>query len=352
MPLPISEFTKFFPVILVSLAISLVCIFLAIWLFKKINLLDNPQKYGLKREPIPYSGGLAIFFGVLITLLITLPLDKNILGLIGGLTLITLISFLDDRYSIAPIIRLVAQISSAGLVLLSGLKIESITNPLGGIIDLTEPIYNIGFLTIGSIILIAWIITMMNAVNFLDGIPGLVSGVSAFSALILLLLAIRPDFHYFDQTQAATLAAIILGASLAFLLFDFYPPKILMGDTGTMGLGFLLAITAVLSGAKIATAFLVLGVPIFDAGWTITRRLLNKKSPFKGDFEHFHHRLLAAGFSKRKTIMVIYIFTLAFGASALILESFGKLMAVITLFVLMTIINIVLHFKKEKNNFA
>ena len=132
---------------------------------------------------------------------------------------------------------------------------------------------------------------MVNAFNWVDGVPGMASSIAFVSSLILFLLSIRPGFHYLDQTLAITLSIIIMALSIGFLVFDFPKPRMIMGDTGSMFLGFLLAVTALISGGKIATTILVLGFPILDFAWVILRRIRKGQSPFKGDLMHFHHRL-------------------------------------------------------------
>jgi len=143
------------------------------------------------------------------------------------------------------------------------------------------------------------------------------------------------------------MALIIAGASFAFLLFDFPKPKVLMGDSGTMFLGLMIAVMAIFSGGKLATAFIVLAIPILDAAWTILRRLLQKKSPFKGDFQHFHHELMRAGLSERQVNLFYYAISLGFGFTALYLQSLGKLIAIIILFVLMVLVRLFLLDKKQ-----
>jgi len=322
-------------------------------IFPHVGLLDHPERYKLKRKPIPYPGGLAIFLGITLSLIFFLPLDRHLIGVLLAATLITTVSFIDDLHPISPWLRLGFQFLAALILINAGIKIFTITNPFGGVINLDLPfhfailgnIFTLG--NLANLFLIFWILMLMNTINWLDGVSGLVSGISAIAALIIFFLAIRQNFHFFDQTQTATLAAIVFGSTSAFWFFDFHPPKILIGDTGTMLLGFLLATLAVLSGAKIATAFLVLGLPILDAGWVILRRIINKQSPLHGDMGHLHHRLIAAGASEKKAILIIYFFAATFGLSALFLNSFGKFIAIIILFLAMIALEIFTHFKSK-----
>lgn len=294
--------------------LSLVLTFLAIWLFPKFNLIDQPQKYGLKRKPIPYFGGLAIFGSFVICALIFLPFSKEVLGLLAGASLLTLVSFWDDWVGLPVALRLGVQILAAGILLVSGIGITEISNPFGGTLDLQ-------IFWLAEILTIIWVLSIVNAVNWLDGLPGLSSGITVIAALVIFFLASRPDFHFFDQSAVIVLSAILTGSALAFTLFNFPPPRILLGDTGSILLGFLLAALAIFSGGKIATAALVLGLPILDFGFVIVRRLLKKRSPFQGDLGHLHHRLLAAGLAKQLTVLIFYVVALIFGLSAIFLAN-------------------------------
>lgn len=303
-------------------------------LFPKLNLMDNPKRYGHDRAPIPYPGGIAPLLAILTSLLIFLPFEGPVVAVITGAILLGLTCFVDDRKGLSPFLRLGVQFLSGALLVVGGIGISSISNPIGGTIPLDQFSWalDIGNLSLtltilADLVTVLWVMVMINAFNWIDGVPGMTSSVSAVAALVLLLLSIRPDFHYLDQTLAITLSSVILGASLAFLIFDFPPPKLLMGDTGSMLLGFFLAVTAIISGGKIATTILILGFPILDFLWVIIRRLLKGQSPFKGDLWHFHHRFLKAGF-KPWQIVVFFSGTAAvFGGLSLLLQTEGKALA-------------------------
>lgn len=314
---------------------------LALKFFPKWKMMDRPQNYGLKRNPIPYYGGLVIFAAIMLTVLIFIPVDKRLLGVLIGGTMIAGISFLDDLKNVNPWIRLSVQVLAALTVVVSGVGIESITNPLGGVIELNQFAIEIPFgwgmiefMIFADIFTIIWIVLVINTMNFLDGLNGLVSGVTFIAALTMFILSIG-NHNIIDQSVVATLAIVVATTCLAFWFFDFYPAKILMGDTGTMFLGFLLAVMAIFSGGKVATAFLVLGFPILDAFWVITRRILSKKSPMKGDLKHLHHRLLEVGLSDRKALIMMYSLCLMFGLSAIFLGSTQKLFMIIAMGIFM-----------------
>lgn len=321
-----------------ALTLTVVLTWLALKVFPKIGLMDKPHKYGLKRKPIPYAGGVIFYIVFLAVAVWFLPMSTALLGVIVGALILFVVNFVDDIRGLSPWPRLFAQIGAAVCVVLSGVRIESLTNPLGGMINLSgmEVTFGVGpyvFVVslISLVVTVFWIMAMVNTMNWLDGLNGLPSGVTFIAAVVLFALAVRPDFHYIDQTHTVVLAAALMGMALGFLIFDFSPAKILMGDTGSMFFGYMLAVLAILSGGKVATAFLVMGLPILDFGWVILRRVWQGKSPFKGDLRHFHHRLVKAGFSERKSLFVVYAVCAAFGGTALFLGTGQKVVALAVL---------------------
>lgn len=329
-----------------AFVLTFVLVLLALKFFPKWGLMDRPEKYGLKRKAIPYYGGLALFFGFFVSVVLFVKMDVHVVGLLLGALLITGISFLDDLYGLSPWLRLGVQIVAALILVGFGIGIHSISNPLGQAFSLDQlmlfftidRVYQISVLS--TLFTIIWVVAIVNTMNFLDGLNGLPSGVTMIAALALFLLSIRPGIHYdvSSQVPVAMLSIILFACTLAFCFFDFYPAKILMGDTGSMFLGFLVASLAIFSGGKVATAFLVLGFPILDAGWVILRRILQGKAPWKGDLKHFHHRLLEVGLSHRKALLLIYGLCAVFGGIAVFLEGIQKVYAILALGVLMVLL--------------
>lgn len=330
---------------LVAFGLTFLFTRLALYFFPKWGLMDRPHLYGLNRSPIPYTGGLILFAVFLVCAVLFMNWDKHLIGVVLAASMILLVSFVDDRRGLSPFFRLGVQILAALTIIIAGIGIDAITNPFGGIIaldtyqipvEIQGKIYNITLLA--DLFTLFWIVAMINTVNWLDGLPGLVSGISIIGSVVMFILSIRPNFHSIDQGNVSLLAAIIAGMAFAFWWFDFSPPKILMGDTGSMFLGFLLAVLAIFSGAKIATAFLIMGFPLLDFFWVILRRLFQGRSPFKGDLYHFHHRLLRAGLTQRQSIILIYIISALFGGMALFLNSHAKLIAILTMIGLMLVL--------------
>ncbi len=320
--------------------LTILGVILAIKIFPKLGLIDNPKKYNLKREPIPYSGGIIIFIVFIVCSLIFLPITKHLVGLILATTFLTIINFIDDKYGISPYIRLLAQIISACILVFAGIGITHITNPFGGEIYLSDIQFEYNYITYNLSILphiftIVWVIGMTNTMNWLDGLNGLPSGIGAIGSFTLFFLSISDRVN---QSEIAIMSIILGSICLGFWIFDFYPARILMGDTGSMFIGFTLGTIAIFSGGKVATAFLIMGFPILDTAWVIIRRIVNKKSPFKGDLMHFHHRLLYVGFTDRKALIFIYSICAFFGITALFLDTFGKFIAISVMTILMIIV--------------
>ncbi|MBI4127108.1 undecaprenyl/decaprenyl-phosphate alpha-N-acetylglucosaminyl 1-phosphate transferase [Candidatus Peregrinibacteria bacterium] len=333
-------------IFITTLGFLFVFAWLALRSYPKLGLWDRPKKYGLKRKPVPYPGGLAIYFAFLFSFIIFLPVNSSTLSVLIAASILVAVSFIDDRAGLPPIFRLFVQFASAGVLVWGGMGITSITNPFGGSIALdTVGIFSGKIFLYSAVLTIVWVVVMVNAYNWIDGVPGMASSIAFVSFLILFLLSIRPDFHYLDQTLAISFALIGMALSLGFLVFDFPPPRMIMGDTGSMLLGFLLAVTAIISGGKIATTVLVLGFPILDFMWVIARRIYKKQSPFKGDLMHFHHRLLKAGFSEGKVVVFYAAAGIVFGSLALMLHTEGKLIAFVGILALMAVFGIVLYRK-------
>ncbi len=337
-----------------AFALTFALAFLVSRWFPKWGFVDRPERYGHKRSPIPYPGGTALVLGFLFTALSFLSLNTLLGSVLLAVVLLAVTCFWDDRRGLSPYLRLAIQIVAAILLVLGGLGVSSITNPFGGApfvldawqIPITLNHLTFTFTVFADLLTVVWVVTMVNAFNWIDGVPGMASGLSSVASFVLLALSLRPGFHSTDQTLAVAFSAMLLGVSLAFLYWDFPKPKMLMGDTGSMVLGFLLAVTALISGGKIATTVLVLGFPLLDFAWVIGRRLVKGQSPFRGDLWHFHHRLQKAGYSDRTIVVFFSLISALFGSVALLLHTEGKLLALVLLLVFMILLALLLYSKK------
>ena len=340
---------NFLYIAITGLVLSYLLVKLALYYFPKWGMMDRPHKYGLKRAPIPYYGGTVVVLAFLAGSVFWLNFDLKLACFLGIGLLVAVISFLDDWKGLSPIVRLLMQVAAAVGLFFSGTFVGTLPNPLGPEINLLG--WQVGGLAVLSLVAtVLWVVMIMNTLNWIDGLDGLSSGVSGIAALTIFLLSVKPGLHSVDQTAVAIMA-LLLGVIVAvFWWYNFYPARILMGDTGSMFLGFMLAGLSIFSGAKLGTALLVLGFPILDAIWVILRRIINKKSPFKGDLFHFHHRMIYAGLSNRQALLVIYLAAAVFGAMALVLGSGQKVWAIIGMLFTMSIIGFAVVLLEVENN--
>lgn len=332
----------------VAFVFTILLVLLALRFFPKVGLMDRPQKYGLKRKPIPYYGGLILVAVFFISVFLFVPINTHVLALLLGALLMASVSFTDDMFNLSPYLRLGVQIVAALILVAAGVGITSISNPFGVpfVLDAQQFTLDFGNGAVFSISLlvtaftVVWVVAIVNTMNFLDGLNGLPSGVSAIAALTIFFLSIRPGIHYdaSNQVAVATMSIILFATAAGFAIFDFYPAKILMGDTGSMFLGFVIATLAIFSGGKVTTAFLVLGFPILDAVWVIVRRIVQGGSPFKGDLKHLHHRLVAMGLSQRKAVLLMYGASAVFGCMAVFLDTKQKVFAIGLLVLAMVVV--------------
>lgn len=302
----------------------------------KIGAIDIPNDTRrMHTKPIPRIGGLAIFGAFVLTSVLVLPLTRTVEGILLGSAFIVALGVFDDIKNLPAKIKLIGQIAAAGILVLYGIRVEWITNPLGGM-------FYLGKLSIP--LTIFWIVGVTNALNFIDGLDGLAAGVASIASLALLIVAIGEG-----QEPVVILTAILTGSAMGFLPFNFNPAKIFMGDTGAMFLGFVLAAIsiegAIKSAAAIALAvpILILGLPIFDTAFAILRRAVNGYPIMKADKGHLHHRLMAIGLNQRQTVLILYSISGLLGISAIVLSQIGLLEAGIILTVLVGIAVVLGH---------
>lgn len=282
----------------------------------KIGAVDVPKdKRRMHRVAMPLMGGVAIYTAFVITTLAFCDLSANakeIFGLLAGATFIVITGILDDKFNLKPILKLLMQIVAAIIVALCGVTVDNI-----GIFMSNGELLSLGMFSVPITVL--WIVGMTNAVNLIDGLDGLSCGVSAISALSILISSFfMPD----TPLYATLLTAILAGSCIGFLPYNFNPAKIFMGDTGSMFLGFSLSVISILGVFKTTAVisywvpFIAFAVPIFDTSFAFIRRILNGKSPFSADRGHIHHRLIDMGFNQRQSVTILYAISAIFGIAA------------------------------------
>ncbi len=288
-----------------------------------LGAIDKPNDRRINSKPVPSIGGIAIYGGFLISVLLFSSLSRGLVGILLGGTFIIFVGVIDDLCEISPVVKLLGQVGAAIILIAFGIEVQFITNPFGGLFYLG--VWSIPFT-------ILWIVGITNTVNLVDGLDGLASGVSAIAAITLFLVGLQEG-----QIFAAILALSLAGSSLGFLKFNFYPAEIFMGDVGAMFLGYLLAAISITGALKSAAAVtlivpvLALGIPIFDTIFAIIRRLYNKRPISKADNGHIHHRLLALGWNQAEAVLIVYGISIFLGLMALIINGSNFQHAVILL---------------------
>jgi len=318
----------------------------------KYKLYDKIKKEKIHRKNIARFGGVAIIISFLTAVFLSgdLQFDNLKWGIVASSLLILFFGIFDDLKNLSWKKQLLGQIAVVAIMIYAGLSVDYIANPFGGnefrLDQLQYSIFNIQYSVLSSLFILFWIIGFMNVMNWLDGLDGLAGGVGFIGAITLFFLSIS---HLVNQPPLGIISIALTGAVLGFLFFNFHPAKIFMGTSGSMFLGFTLAVIAIFSGGKIATALLVMGFPILDAVWVTARRIKNKKSPFQGDKSHFHYRLLELGWSQKKAVLFVYLICLMFGISALVFQSVGKVLALVVLFILMVMVVFGVELRRKKN---
>ena len=303
-------------------------------LARKLGAVDTPKdSRRINKVPMPRLGGLAVIAGFIVSvvyLLLVMAIEKNVdlnikeygqklIGFVIGGMIIGIVCFIDDVRGVPAIVKLIFQIIAAVIVTQSGILIDSIKLPFLNIEG--DKIFSI-FLTIG------WIVGITNALNLIDGLDGLATGVSMISCLSLLII--------FSLNGSPLISIVLItalgGALVGFLPYNFNPARTFMGDTGSNFLGYCLAIISILGIAKTYTAIviiaplIVLALPVFDTVFAIIRRVVKAKSLkaiVKPDANHLHHKMLKKGFTQKQTVLILYGISATFGMFAIVLMESG-----------------------------
>lgn len=295
-----------------------------------LGRVDQPDARKVHTTPIPRLGGVAIFMGFLVAtaaieLLVAGPLFPRtgpFMGLFAGAAIIFVLGMIDDLRPLPATLKLVVQIAAALVAVALGVRIEVLSNPMGGMFILPTA------LSVG--LTVFWLVGITNTINLIDGLDGLAGGVSLIAASTTALIAFQTK-----QPALALLALALVGATIGFLRYNWNPAKIFMGDSGSLFLGFVLAAISVVGLLKVAATaallvpILILGVPIFDTAFAIVRRAVQRRPIFSPDRGHLHHRLLGLGFSQRRAVVIIYAICLLLGGTALTLFDIQEGVAVL-----------------------
>lgn len=346
-------FTYFFSTFFISLVLTP----LIALLMRRLGVVDRPtQKRKIHKKSIPLGGGIAIFLSFFILIFWALFIGKDIghditatsvWGIFAAGIVLFIGGFLDDKYTLSPLKQILFPIIASVVTIMCGIGLQSITNPTGGILRLdmlSISLSGLGnFLVLADTLVFFWLMGMMFTTKLLDGIDGLSTGIVTIGALIIFFLSRQPQWF---QPEVSLFSIIFMASCLGFLVWNFHPAKIFLGEGGSLFIGFILGALAIISGSKIATTLLVMGLPMLDVARVIFMRIRKRKSIFVGDSEHLHFRLLHSGLDQRQTVLLLYVIAFAFGISTLFLQTNQKLIALLFLFMLMMLL--VLYFSKKK----
>ena len=324
---------------------------LVIYYSKKKNLIDVPNERKIHHGAISRLGGVAIWISVMLTFVFLVflsyyPKGQGLSAIIVGGSLMFLMGLIDDVYGLNAKFKLFIQIIIATIVILLGVRIETLFNPFG--ID-----QSLGWISYPITLL--WIVGITNAINFIDGIDGLAGSIVSISALAigLVSLALAPAVPI-----TALIAFILMGAMCSFLTFNYNPAKIFMGDSGALYAGFLLAtlsITGIVKpsvGISMYLPILILAVPLMDVAFSSIRRMLKGTSPFVADSEHIHHKLLHVGYSQDKIVLLLASFSMVCALLSIIAVTIKSkfIIVALSLIAILIILNTVSKLIKKKDN--
>ncbi|MEI7511741.1 MAG: MraY family glycosyltransferase [Candidatus Peregrinibacteria bacterium] len=290
---------------------------MALKFFPKWGLLDTPERYGHIRGRLPYPFGIVFVLSVLLGIIFTAEMNTKMYGFLGASTLLAITSLLDDKYRIAPKIRLGVQALCAAMVVYSGIYIAFLTNPLA------DNAFSLGII-LGGVLTGIWILSLINTSNWIDGIPNLSLSSSALAALVLAFLSLSDRV---GQPEVANMCFVFVGAALPLLAINIFTERYILGDTGAMFAGFCIAIFSLFAGGKLATALIVMALPILDAAYVIFDRIRSGVSPAQGgDKRHLHDILLKKGWGKNKILLFFFSISAVLGISALFLGTGAKIL--------------------------
>lgn len=312
--------------VILALAVAFLISFattpMVISLAHKVNAIDVPRDARrVHKKPTPLIGGLAIFYGFIVSVLCFATIDRETMGILIGAVIVVTAGVIDDITDMKAIVKLMCQIVAAAVVVYFDVRIEHFANPFYGWFG---PPYIVMNYWVSVAVTMIWIVGVCNAVNLIDGLDGLAVGVSSIASMSLLALTLISE-----NANVAILTAAVAGAGFGFLPYNFNPAKIFMGDTGALFLGYILACISVQGFLKLsailsfAIPILVLGLPIFDTLFAIVRRVLTGRSPMSPDRGHLHHRLLDMGFSQKQTVAILYTMTAALCLTAVVISIKG-----------------------------
>ena len=325
--------------LLLSVGAALLCAFVVSFLMcpmvksfaYKIGAIDVPKdNRRMHKKPVPRLGGLAIFLGFIVSMLLFVKIDHQMQGILLGASIIVVLGVVDDMSPLRAYFKFCVQIFAALVAVFHGVVIPTLSSPN---VFAESPYWDLGWLAVPITVL--WIVGITNAVNLIDGLDGLACGVSTISAISMLVIALLVS-----ESDVALVMAALVGACLGFMPYNKNPAKMFMGDTGSTFLGYILATISIQGLFKyyaivsFAVPFLILGLPMFDTLFAIIRRLAHGHNPMAPNRGHIHHRLIDMGLNQKQAVAALYVISSILGLSAVVLTSSGAIKAMLFLMAL------------------
>lgn len=312
--------------LIVGIIISFAATPAAKWFANKVGAIDVPNdERRVHKHPIPRLGGLAIFVGFILSVVLFAEIDRPVQGILLGAVIVVISGVIDDIVPMRAWQKLVFQFLAAGVAVYHGVVIEILSNPF----FLTRSEY----IVMGSLavpITIIWIVAITNSVNIIDGLDGLAVGVSTISSIAMLVISILVS-----DGNVAIIMAALAGACIGFMPYNMNPAKIFMGDSGALLLGYVLSTASIIGLFKFyaivsfAAPFLVMALPLFDTAFAFFRRILKGRSPMHADRGHLHHRLIDLGLSQKQAVAILYSISAVLGLIAVVITTTGAMKAVL-----------------------
>ena len=317
--------------LIAAMAISLAMCPLVKSFAYKVGAIDVPKdNRRMHKVPIPRLGGLAIFLGFIVSILLFAEVDRQMQGILLGAVIIVVLGVVDDIVALRASLKFIVQILAALVPVFHGVVVQVLSNPIA---FAEQAYWDLGVFAIPLTVI--WIVGVTNSVNLIDGLDGLANGVSIICALTMLIISLLVS-----ETAVAIIMAALVGACIGFMPYNANPAKMFMGDTGATFLGYILATMSIQGLFKTYTIisflvpFLILGLPIFDTASAMLRRIARGQSPMHADRSHVHHRLIDMGLNQKQAVAILYVISSILGLSAVVLTTSGAVKALLTLLAL------------------
>ncbi len=330
------------------------------WKFKIIDYPLGDRK--IHSKPVALLGGVAVILSFLIVLILSwslgwlndgIILNSQILGIVIGGIILLIGGILDDKFNLKPWQSILFPIVAILIVVSLGVAVKYVTNPfVAGTGPYGRALFyfnwiDLEIISLAGIFSFLWILGMTYTTKLLDGLDGLASSIGLIGAVIVFVVSLFWDV---PMSGTSILCLILAGSLLGFLFYNWHPAQIFLGEAGSVFIGFMLGVLSIISGGKIATALLIMGIPILDVVWNILRRIFSGRKIYQADKKHLHFRLLDVGFSHRQAVLFLCLLTLIFGSSALFLQSQYKMVALGVLIIVMIVLLSVLFGKYKRSN--